>query len=592
MEHPTRIGRYEVVEFIARGGMGVLYRGRDTVLDREVAIKLMAADVAAEEQSRTRFYREARAAAKLQHRNIVTVFEFGEEDGTPFMAMEFLRGADLGARMRVEPPLDLERKVDILSQVCTGLHFAHQQSVVHRDIKPGNIWLLEDGGVKLLDFGIAKVAASTITRSTGVLGTASYMSPEQVAGKPVDGRSDIFSAGVVLYELLSGRKPFDSDAPTSVLLRIIQEDPPAIDTLVPGLPEPLIAIVHRALQKDPDKRYTLASDMASDLQIVRLSLQQGGETVVTTSGLARTVWTDRVPELAVTGPDVPPDVAGELELGVRPSTAPHPRSGRTMLVGLVGVAVAIALVTTVLLFGGKRRDNPPPAASTPAETRVPATVPAALPTPAVTPPTHAVVRITSDPDGASIAIDGHDTGLVTPNDVRVAPGTRPRVVVSKRGYRPAEARLSDTDLQAGRLDLTLPREETVPVTITGTYPFEVLENGRVISAEASSHSFTTTGPRTLRLRAPEYFLDRVVEVQPGNRRRIDLDAPELGRLTVRTSLETCNVAIGDRSLGFPPIVDQPIVAGSHVVSLSCPDGDRRQVRVVIAPGEPHLEIIK
>jgi serine/threonine protein kinase len=193
--------------------MGVLYRGKDTVLDREVAIKVMSGDFSGDEAARGRFFREARAAARLQHRNIVTIFEFAEDEhGTPYIAMEFLRGRSLSSRMAQAPPLTLIQKLDILVQLCTGLHYAHEQGIVHRDVKPANIWLMEDGTIKLLDFGIAKIASSAMTSAGSVVGSASYMAPEQVAGKEIDGRADVFSAGVVLYEMLSGRKPFEGDA--------------------------------------------------------------------------------------------------------------------------------------------------------------------------------------------------------------------------------------------------------------------------------------------------------------------------------------------------------------------------------------------
>ncbi len=248
---PTKIGRYEVVERVGRGGMGAVYLGRDTVLEREVAIKVMSADFAADETSRPRFYREARAAAKLQHRNIVTIFEFGEEDDTPFIVMEFLRGQDLSKRMRAEPPLTLEQKIDIIAELCTGLHFAHEQGVIHRDVKPANIWLVPDGSVKLLDFGIAKFSSSTMTRQGSVLGSISYMSPEQINGLEVDGRADVFSAGVVLFELLTGKKPFAGESPTAVLARIMDDEPARVEDLPADLPKPLVAAVLKALAEGP-----------------------------------------------------------------------------------------------------------------------------------------------------------------------------------------------------------------------------------------------------------------------------------------------------------------------------------------------------
>src|SRR5258706_689277 len=213
---PTHIGRYQVLERVGHGGMGVLYRGFDPKLDREVAIKVMLTDFSEDaEAMRPRFYREAKAVAKLQHRNIVTVFEFVEDQSQPHILMEFLRGVSLAARMKAQPALMLDDKLDIVAQLCSGLGYAHSMGVVHRDVKPANVFLLEDGTVKLLDFGIAKLTTSTLTRQGDVLGSASYMSPEQVAGSDsVDGRADVFSTGVVLYELLSGHKPFEGDSPT------------------------------------------------------------------------------------------------------------------------------------------------------------------------------------------------------------------------------------------------------------------------------------------------------------------------------------------------------------------------------------------
>jgi serine/threonine-protein kinase len=276
---PTQIGRYQIIERVGRGGMGVLFRGMDPVLDREVAIKLMLVDFSEDEDAlRPRFYREARASAKLQHRNIVTVFEFAEEGSTPYIVMEFLRGTSLAARMASPLPLAVEDKLDVIAQLCDALHYAHEQGVVHRDVKPANVFLLTDGTVKLLDFGIAKLTTSTLTRRGDVLGSASYMSPEQVAGSDsVDGRSDIFSIGVVLYELLAGRKPFHAEAPTAIIMKILHEEPPPLESLVPGLPAQLVAAVNKALAKDPAARFQTAGELSKQLQWIRKALVSANE---------------------------------------------------------------------------------------------------------------------------------------------------------------------------------------------------------------------------------------------------------------------------------------------------------------------------
>src|SRR4051794_31237627 len=269
-----RIGRYQVLEKVGKGGMGVLYRGFDPVLDREVAIKLMLTDFSEDtEQMRPRFYREARAAAKLNHRNIVTIFEFAEESNVPYIVMEFLRGTPLGARMKATPPLSMDDKLNIVAQLCDGLSYAHEQGVVHRDVKPDNVFILEDGSVKLLDFGIAKLTTSNLTRQGDVLGSASYMSPEQVGGSDsVDGRADVFSTGVLLYEMLTRHKPFEADAPTAVILKILRDDPTPVETYVSGLPPQLIAAVMKALAKNPDDRFASANALGLELQSIRKSL--------------------------------------------------------------------------------------------------------------------------------------------------------------------------------------------------------------------------------------------------------------------------------------------------------------------------------
>ena len=213
-----------------------------------------------DESARTRFYREARAAARLQHRNIVTIFEFAEDNGTPYIAMEFLRGQSLAQRMQSGPPLTLVQKLDIVTQLLTGLHYAHEQGIVHRDVKPPNIWLLDDGTVKLLDFGIAKIAASTMTNAGSILGSAFYMAPEQISGREVDGRADIFASGVVLYELLASHRPFDGDSPTVVMMKIVNEEAQPIGKFVQDLPQALVAAVMRALNKEPSRRFPHAGD--------------------------------------------------------------------------------------------------------------------------------------------------------------------------------------------------------------------------------------------------------------------------------------------------------------------------------------------
>src|SRR5512139_449753 len=251
-----RIGRYLITGRIGRGGMGMVYRGLDEALEREVAVKTLTAEGTLDAESRQRFEREARAAAHLQHPNIVTVYELGEDRGLPFIAMELLPGTDLEALLRGGEEIPLAEKLEVVVQICRGLAFAHERGIVHRDVKPSNVRLLEDGTAKIMDFGIAKLEGAHLTKTGMMVGTVNYMSPEQVRGRPLDGRSDVFSVGVILYELLAGERPFRGEGATQVLYKIVNEEPPSLDLAVLGEFGPALqAILALALAKEPDARY-------------------------------------------------------------------------------------------------------------------------------------------------------------------------------------------------------------------------------------------------------------------------------------------------------------------------------------------------
>jgi hypothetical protein len=264
-----RIGRYLITGRIGRGGMGMVYRGLDEALEREVAVKTLHAEGSLDPDSRRRFEVEAKAAARLQHPNIVTVFELGEDRGLPFIAMEMLAGADLEALERSGEEMTLAEKLGVVAQVCRGLAYAHERGIVHRDIKPSNVRLLEDGTAKIMDFGIAKLGSTHLTKTGMMVGTVHYMSPEQVRGRPLDGRSDVFSAGVILYELVAGERPFRGEGATQVLYKIVNEEPPTPDLAALGdLAPKLQAILARALAKDKDARYPGAEAFADELSTV------------------------------------------------------------------------------------------------------------------------------------------------------------------------------------------------------------------------------------------------------------------------------------------------------------------------------------
>jgi serine/threonine protein kinase len=267
----ANIGRYNVICELGRGGMGIVYRGEDKLIGREVAIKTLT-EITPE--LRDRFYVEARSGV-LNHPNIVTVYEVGEHEGMPFIAMEFVWGDSLERMLRSGRQLSLLETLSIIEQLCSGLGYAHHNGVVHRDIKPANLIVQPDGRVKIVDFGIARLAdqSSRLTKTDAVIGTFHYIAPERLKGEMSDGRSDIWSVGVMLYQMLSGELPFNGED-ISTLYKVISEPHPSIKTLVGDISDDLAAIVDRALEKNADDRYGTAEEMALDLQGVSQGLKK------------------------------------------------------------------------------------------------------------------------------------------------------------------------------------------------------------------------------------------------------------------------------------------------------------------------------
>jgi len=255
---PT-LGRYEIVKELGRGAMGTVYLGRDPKINREVAIKTMALSQEFEsdelQEVKERFFREAETAGRLTHPNIVTIFDAGEEHDLAYIAMEFLNGTDLVPFTKKDKLLPATAVLKITGKVAEALHYAHNQGVIHRDIKPANIMLLRNKTVKVTDFGIARITASSKTKTGVVLGTPSYMSPEQLSGKHVDGRSDLFSMGVMLYEMLSGARPFRGDSMATLMFQIANEPHPDVREHNPDLPESISKVIDRLLAKEPENRY-------------------------------------------------------------------------------------------------------------------------------------------------------------------------------------------------------------------------------------------------------------------------------------------------------------------------------------------------
>ena len=265
------IGRYQLVEKLGQGGMGIVYRAFDPLLQRVVAVKLLA-NLEAGDELRERFFREARAAGQLSHKNIITIHDLGDHEGQPFLAMEYLEGHDLQHRMASKIPMSLSRKLDLAIEICEGVEYAHDHGVIHRDIKPANIFITNSGTVKILDFGLARLITSELTNSNMMMGTLNYMAPEQVRGERADHRSDIFSTGVVLYELFGGRRAFEGDSFGATLYKILEEVPTPLREIDSTVPSELEAIVNGALVKPRESRYPHMTDMLRELTTYRQQL--------------------------------------------------------------------------------------------------------------------------------------------------------------------------------------------------------------------------------------------------------------------------------------------------------------------------------
>jgi serine/threonine protein kinase len=360
-----QIGKYKIVGKLGQGAMGEVFRAQDTVLKRFVALKTISPSLLADDQFRKRFRREAESAAQLNHPNIVTVFEFNEEKGYVYLVMELLEGRDLKEVIARQGMTRLEDKLLVMEQICEGLAYAHSKGVIHRDLKPANIRVLPNLATKILDFGLARLGVSEMTRTGTVMGTPNYMSPEQVRGEKVDERSDLFSVGAVFYELLSGHKPFDSESVHSILYEVLEHDPQPLRSWVPDLPPLLLPIVDRALAKDPDKRYPSAGQMREEVRAARRAIAAG-------KSLAELLEPGGDSEATIVGRDSPtiaelgssrttferPMVAGATALDLsstsvdrsmprtarpEPTLYPPRSAWRGVVVGLVALVVLLAL---------------------------------------------------------------------------------------------------------------------------------------------------------------------------------------------------------------------------------------------------------
>jgi eukaryotic-like serine/threonine-protein kinase len=340
-------GRYEVLSRIGTGGMADVYLARDQLLGRQVAVKLLHHRFAEDQEFVERFRREASSAAGLSHPNIVAIFDRGEWDGTYYIAMEYLPGRSLKAVVREQGPLAVQSAIDIVTQILQAARFAHRRGVIHRDLKPHNVILDEEGRAKVTDFGIARAGASDMTLTGSIMGTAQYLSPEQAQGHAVSAASDLYAVGIVLYELLTGAVPFDGETAVTIALKQVSATPPPPSALNPAVPAELDAVVLRALAKDPAARFADAAEFIAALEYVRQTLSGGAHGSPLANGPV-------APTVAAAALLLP---AGESATEAAP--AGHDRRWWWIAGAVVLVLAAVALALFLLLPPAKRQATVP-----------------------------------------------------------------------------------------------------------------------------------------------------------------------------------------------------------------------------------------
>ncbi|MCO8276533.1 Stk1 family PASTA domain-containing Ser/Thr kinase [Actinoplanes sp. TRM 88003] len=352
-------GRYQVGELLGYGGMAEVHRGRDLRLGRDVAIKMLRTDLARDATFQERFRREAQNSAALNHPAIVAVYDTGEEisstgEKLPFIVMEFVNGQTLKEVLAQEQRLPTRQALEYIADICAALEFSHRHGIIHRDIKPGNVMITQNGQVKVMDFGIARALASgatTMTQTSAVIGTAQYLSPEQARGESVDARSDVYAAGCVLFELLVGTPPFVGDSPVSVAYQHVREEPKAPSDVVPGVPADVDAIVLKALAKNPVNRYQSAQEMRADAlravagrPVLAEPVMSQAETMAMQGGATQRQWQ---PQSATT---MQRPVGG-------PPRPPERRSSSWVWAALAALGVLVVVVLGVALMQERGNEN-------------------------------------------------------------------------------------------------------------------------------------------------------------------------------------------------------------------------------------------
>jgi predicted Ser/Thr protein kinase len=632
-EHLETVGRYEIIDMIGKGAMGVVYKARDPNIDRLVAIKaIKTSEVAAAsdgEDILARFKREVQTAGELVHANIVTIYDGGQDGDLHWLAMEFIDGPSLAKLISDKLVLPMQDILTIFVKICSAVDFAHRHGIIHRDLKPANILLTQDWEPKIADFGIARIASSTMTRTGVILGTPSYMSPEQITGQRIDSRSDIFSLGIILYELLTGERPYLGENPTVIMYKIVHSEPVEPDKINVALPPGLASIVMKALAKNPENRYQRAGEMAGD--VIEL-VKRTPELSISTSRLD-------MPTAIFSSGGVGSGLDRYEAVDAPPPVKKKSRLRAFFLVVLLliiagGVAGGVYVYRDQLFGGAGGGGNPAGGAgageveqitksitveSEPSEAEV--YVDGKLQE-GTTPLTFSLTRasgsaallqvekdcftteqeirfddagaqdinlelkrkvrtvsISSDPAGTAVTVNGEREGS-TPLTLEIECGIDYTLVFSSPGYRSATRELNwEAAGENGSLAVALEAATPGSVVFQGPFAVDVIRGGKTV-AQGVNQIELPPGRHAITLVNRQLFFRSEQNIELGEGQRLAIDLPRTGLLNVfpRPALN-CVIKINGFTLTREeiPLRRHAVAAGRFEISFTWPDGSQSKL---------------
>ncbi len=633
-EFPEKIDKYQILSVLGKGAMGIVYHAYDPIVKRDVALKFLSSIGSEETELISRFEREARLAGGLRHPNIVTIYDLGHFEGRPYIAMEYIVGRDLQAIIKQKQDLAFEQKVEIILQITKGLDAAHQKGIIHRDIKPANIRIQEDNSVKIMDFGIARMGTSELTRSGYIIGTLQYMSPEQISGDQLDQRSDIFSTGVIAYELFTNLNPFNGEHTVDIMYRILNVRPQPIQGLPDEYGTELNQIIMRALEKNRDLRYTNAKEIAQDLEeylfyLKSLKFRRKPTTRVSyLEGATQILPPDRMPITPAKDPEIPPTVVADVQnlpTYHMPAPSPTPTFGvpemekapRTGLGAnysetaqvlmreksstwqekkffILGAIVALLFIGGLFFFANLKKPagtdgkNTTTAQGQTPNSNNPATgaQPPSSTNPTPPPPPVYAIQVSSTPPGAAIALDGKDAGI-TPSQIKLE-DTKPHELTLKlEGYEPETKTVSSASTEPLAVSL---KAVVVPgtVTYTGSYPVTIYVNGKAVSGNSvdlppGSHTLTF---RSRRSQKAVIRFTQTVNLEPGETIAVKGPPKGMGTLNVNATPSNCRISVDGEFVDVVPIRNLPVQGGSHMIQFNWEKmGKKLEKTVVLSQGQ-------